>query len=118
MKALKVAGGAVTLEGEVQSWLEREEAESAVWAAPSVTPPMNRSDHHTLLRLMLRALLLCHGELLKQRATAPLCCRRTHARSVSDASLHGDLFWLGRRRLGLGDMNGKNSVLALAANSI
>jgi osmotically-inducible protein OsmY len=32
-----ISGGAITLEGEVQSWLEREEAESAVWAAPGVT---------------------------------------------------------------------------------
>ena len=34
---VQVSGGTVTLEGEVQCWLDREEAESAVWAAPGVT---------------------------------------------------------------------------------
>jgi len=34
---IEVIGGEVTLKGEVQSWLERDEAESAVWAAPGVT---------------------------------------------------------------------------------
>jgi osmotically-inducible protein OsmY len=33
---VKVADGAVTLEGEVQSWRERNEAEVAAWAAPGV----------------------------------------------------------------------------------
>jgi osmotically-inducible protein OsmY len=34
---VKVADGIVTLEGEVQSWRERNDAEVAVWAAPGVT---------------------------------------------------------------------------------
>jgi osmotically-inducible protein OsmY len=34
---VKVADGTVTLEGEVQSWRERNDAEVAVWAAPGVT---------------------------------------------------------------------------------
>jgi osmotically-inducible protein OsmY len=33
---VKVADGTVTLEGEVQSWRERNEAELAAWAAPGV----------------------------------------------------------------------------------
>jgi osmotically-inducible protein OsmY len=33
---VKVADGNVTLEGEVQSWRERNDAEFAVWAAPGV----------------------------------------------------------------------------------
>lgn len=33
---VKVADGTVTLEGEVQSWRERNEAEIAAWAAPGV----------------------------------------------------------------------------------
>ena len=33
---VKVAEGTVTLEGEVQSWRERNDAEFAVWAAPGV----------------------------------------------------------------------------------
>ena len=33
---VEVADGAVTLEGEVQSWRERNEAEGAAWAAPGV----------------------------------------------------------------------------------
>ena len=37
-----VAGGNVTLEGEVQSWPERYEAETAVWAAPGVTGVQDR----------------------------------------------------------------------------
>ena len=37
-----VSGGTVTLEGEVQSWPERNEAEAAVWAAPGVTSVQDR----------------------------------------------------------------------------
>jgi osmotically-inducible protein OsmY len=39
---VQVAGGTVTLEGEVESWLERDQAESAVWAAPGVTSIQDR----------------------------------------------------------------------------
>jgi osmotically-inducible protein OsmY len=39
---LQVAGGTVTLEGEVESWWERDHAESAVWAAPGVTSVQDR----------------------------------------------------------------------------
>ena len=35
--SVQVSGGSVTLEGEVRSWLEREDAENAVWAAAGVT---------------------------------------------------------------------------------
>ncbi len=34
---VQIAGGVVTLEGEVDSWRERDQAESAIWAAPGVT---------------------------------------------------------------------------------
>jgi osmotically-inducible protein OsmY len=34
---VQVIGGTVTLEGEVKSWQERNDAEFAVWAAPGVT---------------------------------------------------------------------------------
>jgi osmotically-inducible protein OsmY len=34
---VRVAEGTVTLEGEVDSWRERSEAETAVWSAPGVT---------------------------------------------------------------------------------
>ena len=34
---VQVAGSTVTIEGEVDSWQERNEARSAVWAAPGVT---------------------------------------------------------------------------------
>lgn len=34
---VQVAGSAVTLEGEVKNWQEREDAEFAAWAAPGVT---------------------------------------------------------------------------------
>jgi osmotically-inducible protein OsmY len=34
---IEVTGGEVTLKGEVHSWLARDEAQSAVWAAPGVT---------------------------------------------------------------------------------
>jgi len=37
-----VSGGTVTLEGEVQSWPERTEAEIAAWAAPGVTSIQDR----------------------------------------------------------------------------
>ncbi len=37
-----VSGGTVTLEGEVQSWPERNDAETAVWAAPGVTSVQDR----------------------------------------------------------------------------
>lgn len=39
---VKVAEGTVTLEGEVESWRERDEAETAVWAAPGVTSVQDR----------------------------------------------------------------------------
>jgi len=39
---VQVAGGTVTLEGEVESWPERYQAESAVWAAPGVTSVQDR----------------------------------------------------------------------------
>ena len=39
---VQIAGGTVTLEGEVESWREREDAESAVWAAPGVTDVQDR----------------------------------------------------------------------------
>jgi osmotically-inducible protein OsmY len=39
---LQVAGGTVILEGEVESWWERDHAESAVWAAPGVTSVQDR----------------------------------------------------------------------------
>jgi osmotically-inducible protein OsmY len=39
---VQVASGTVTLEGEVESWRERDEAESAVWAAPGVTSVQDR----------------------------------------------------------------------------
>jgi osmotically-inducible protein OsmY len=39
---VKVTDGTVTLEGEVESWRERDEAETAVWAAPGVTSVQDR----------------------------------------------------------------------------
>ncbi len=39
---LQITGGAVTIEGEVDSWRERDQAESAVWAAPGVTTVHDR----------------------------------------------------------------------------
>jgi osmotically-inducible protein OsmY len=39
---VQVASGTVTLEGEVESWRERDEAETAVWAAPGVTNVQDR----------------------------------------------------------------------------
>jgi len=39
---VQVASGTVTLEGEVESWRERDEAETAVWAAPGVTSVQDR----------------------------------------------------------------------------
>lgn len=39
---VQVNGGTVTLDGEVQSWPERNEAETAVWAAPGVTSVQDR----------------------------------------------------------------------------
>ena len=37
-----VAGGAVTLEGTVDSWPERRQADAAAWSAPGVTSVLNR----------------------------------------------------------------------------
>jgi osmotically-inducible protein OsmY len=39
---VQVASGTVTLEGEVESWRERDDAETAVWAAPGVTSVQDR----------------------------------------------------------------------------
>jgi len=41
-----VADGAITLSGEVSSWHERDEAESAAWAAPGVTRVDNQLAVH------------------------------------------------------------------------
>lgn len=38
---VQVEGGAVTLEGTVHSWADREDAEDAAWAAPGVTEVEN-----------------------------------------------------------------------------
>lgn len=39
---VQVTGGTVTLEGEVESWQERDQVETAVWAAPGVTSVQDR----------------------------------------------------------------------------
>jgi osmotically-inducible protein OsmY len=39
---VETSGGTVTLRGNVRSWVEREEAEQAAWAAPGVTKIDNR----------------------------------------------------------------------------
>jgi len=38
---VQTAGGTVTLEGEVNSWQERQHAEAAAWAAPGVSMVMD-----------------------------------------------------------------------------
>ena len=43
---VKVVDGTVTLEGEVESWHERDEAETAVWSAPGV----NSVQDHLVVR--------------------------------------------------------------------
>ena len=39
---MTVENGVVTLEGEVPSWQEREDAESAAWAAPGISKVEDR----------------------------------------------------------------------------
>lgn len=41
---VKIHGGKVTLEGTVNSWLEREQAENAAWSATGVTEVDNKLD--------------------------------------------------------------------------
>lgn len=43
---IAVAGGEITLTGEVSSWYERDEAERAAWAAPGVTRVQNTLSVH------------------------------------------------------------------------
>ncbi len=42
-----VLDGTITLQGEVSSWPEREEAETAAWAAPGVTRVQNQLSVHS-----------------------------------------------------------------------